>query len=193
MQVSWHDHILKDGEVVVDTIRGHWLGQVKRVAPLLLALAIIIAGWHFFLASKAAFIALVILIVVMIAYAGAMLLLYFGDSLVITNQRLIDYDQPSLFKREVSEIELASIQDVTYAINGFWQTLLNVGTINVDTSSKSTVVEIRNIAHPAEIQSLIVETRRETMKHRHTAQEEAARAIVEMVERLKPSSPQDSH
>lgn len=185
MRISWHDHILKDGEEVIATIYGHWLGQIKRVAPLLLAFALIIIGWKWFLGSQGAFITLILVFLGILIYAGVLVLLYYSDCLVVTNQRLIDYDQPSLLKREVSEIELANIQDVTYSIKGFFQTLLNVGTVKVETSSRSSVVEITHIHHPAALQSLIVETKRSFSGKNRSAEEEAARAIVQLVKKFQ--------
>lgn len=185
MRISWHDHILKEGEEVIATIYGHWLGQVRRVAPLILAGVVLVVGWRWFLSSQGAFFVLIGLCLGILIYIGVVVLLYYSDCLVVTNQRLIDYDQPSLLKREVSEIELANIQDVTYSISGFFQTLFNVGTVKVETSSRSSVVEITYIHHPAALQSLIVETKRTFGGKHRSAEEEAARAIVQLVQKFQ--------
>ncbi len=61
---------------------------------------------------------------------------YWLDAWIITDQRIIDIDQQSLFRREVSEFVLARVQDVTIEIPGFVETVLKFGNIRIQTAGE---------------------------------------------------------
>lgn len=81
---------------------------------------------------------------------------WWNGSYILTNQRIIKIDQQSLFHRMVSEAELDRIQDITSEIHGPIQTILNFGTIHIQTASSSTVINLTNVTDPYEIQQKIV-------------------------------------
>lgn len=66
-------------------------------------------------------------------------LLYFHDyylSLqIVTTDRVIDIDQKGLFKREVNELAIYNIQDVTHKQSGIIQTFLGFGPVILKTAS----------------------------------------------------------
>jgi uncharacterized membrane protein YdbT with pleckstrin-like domain len=59
---------------------------------------------------------------------------YYLDKWVITNKRIIDVDQRDFFSREVSSARYPKIQDATVESVGVVATLLNFGTITVQTA-----------------------------------------------------------
>jgi hypothetical protein len=54
---------------------------------------------------------------------------------LVTNDRIIDIDQRGIFKREVNELAIKNIQDVTYKQNGVLQSLLGYGEVVIKTAS----------------------------------------------------------
>jgi hypothetical protein len=62
---------------------------------------------------------------------------------LVTTDRVIDIDQVGIFKREVNELAISNIQDVTYKQNGLLQSLLGYGEVIIKTSS----VEIGSTAN----------------------------------------------
>jgi hypothetical protein len=54
---------------------------------------------------------------------------------LVTTDRIIDIDQKGIFKREVNELAIGNIEDVTYKQNGFLPTLLGYGEVIIKTSS----------------------------------------------------------
>lgn len=59
---------------------------------------------------------------------------YYLDVWVITNRRIIDIEQHRLFHREVSEISLDRVQNVTVEIPGLIATFLEFGNIKIQTA-----------------------------------------------------------
>jgi len=59
------------------------------------------------------------------------------DMFIITNERLIDITQISFLQRTVASTPLVHIQDATSDVNGFIATLLNYGTVRVETAGAS--------------------------------------------------------
>jgi hypothetical protein len=54
---------------------------------------------------------------------------------LVTTDRVIDIDQKGIFRREVNELAIGNIQDVTYKQNGFLPSLLGYGEVIIKTSS----------------------------------------------------------
>lgn len=54
---------------------------------------------------------------------------------LVTTDRVIDIDQKGIFKREVNELAITNIQDVTYKQNGLLPSLLGYGEVIIKTAS----------------------------------------------------------
>src|SRR3989339_1011860 len=80
--------------------------------------------------------------------------------MLITNKRIIDIDQLHLFEKRVSECPLEHIQDIRYTMKGFFATLLQVGTVIIDSGSVRGHIEFTNIYHPAEVKDVIMWTQK---------------------------------
>jgi hypothetical protein len=59
---------------------------------------------------------------------------YYLSLQIVTSQRIIDIDQKGLFSREVNEMPLANIEDVSYKQDGFWATIFNFGNVILQTA-----------------------------------------------------------
>ncbi|MDO8600254.1 MAG: PH domain-containing protein [bacterium] len=62
---------------------------------------------------------------------------YYLDVWIVTTHRLIDIEQKSLFSREIAEMRLSRIENVTVEVSGFIQTMLGFGDIKVETAGVS--------------------------------------------------------
>jgi len=76
--------------------------------------------------------------------------------LIITDHRVIDYDQSSLFKRTVSNIPIQKIREVFYEIQGFGQVITKTGTITIIISDSQTKFRLRDITNPQSLQNEIL-------------------------------------
>lgn len=61
---------------------------------------------------------------------------YYLDMWIITTERIVDVEQNGLFRREISEIPLQHVQDVTIEVNGIIETFLKFGTIRIQTAGE---------------------------------------------------------
>ncbi len=59
---------------------------------------------------------------------------YYLDVWIITSERIIDVEQKTLFRREISEMSLDRIQNVTVEIPGFFATMMQFGNIKIQTA-----------------------------------------------------------
>lgn len=58
------------------------------------------------------------------------------DMWIITTERVIDIEQSGLFSREISEIPIKHVQDVTIEVHGLIETFLKFGTIRIQTAGE---------------------------------------------------------
>lgn len=91
---------------------------------------------------------------------------YYLSLQIVTSKRLIDIDQRGIFNREVNELPIEKIEDVTYKQKSFFATIFNYGTVSVQTAADSLPPEspgaighggfiFENVPSPAKIQSII--------------------------------------
>lgn len=80
---------------------------------------------------------------------------WYRDQFIITDKRVVNIDQRSLFKRRVSEVELEKIQDIAHEITGVSATTFNFGTVIISPAGGGNI-ELREIPQPAKVQDIIV-------------------------------------
>lgn len=80
---------------------------------------------------------------------------YYLDMWIITNRRVIAIEQKGLFRREIAEILLPRVQDVTIEISGVVETFLKFGTIKIQTAGEREFI-IHNIPRLYEIKDIIL-------------------------------------
>ena len=84
--------------------------------------------------------------------------------LIITDQRIVDVNQKSLFDREVTEVRYHQIEDVLYRTRGFLPTLFRFGSLKIKLKGRASDILFHNIKKPERIQRLIQEV--STMMHK---------------------------
>lgn len=137
---------LSPNETVLLVIRRHWYVFAGSAAvfiillvipPVILALIPVIFPMPDSTAFKPVvnfFLALYL--AGLLAYILVKWLDYYLDVWIITDQRIIDVEQRGLFHREISEIALDRVQNVTVEIPGFMATLLKFGNIKIRTAGQ---------------------------------------------------------
>jgi len=171
----------RDAEEVEFILFKHWY---MLAAPIVKAFAIIAATlfipiWlHFIKFIFSYGILALIYYTWQVFWIGYMIYAYIRwsqDKFIVTNERVINIDQQSPVRRKVSEVELSRIENVTHEVNGFFPTLLNFGTVTIE--SGSLTLALRNVEDPAGIQEDITR-----MVKAKTAQKPmTAAALIELV------------
>lgn len=150
----------RPNEEVVAVIKQHvWL-----LFPIILVwailLAILLVVLNFFMASSISSIAVAVVIVSGGLYSIYKWFIWNNGLYIVTNQRVIKVDQRGLFNRLISEAEIERIQEISTDINGPIKTVLNFGTVKIQTASSTGQVDLSNVPHPYDIQQQIVALQR---------------------------------
>ena len=93
---------------------------------------------------------------------------YYLSLQIVTTKRLIDIDQRSLFNREVNELAIEKVEDISYKQNGVWGAIFDYGNVSVQTAAevstdthKSNAMTggflFDNVPNPAKVHSIIAE------------------------------------
>ena len=81
---------------------------------------------------------------------------YYLDVWFVTNFRVMAIEQRGMFNRKISVFRFDQIQDVTVEVAGILGTLINFGTIRVQTASEDMFV-MRGVAKPERLKERIME------------------------------------
>jgi len=156
---------LEEGETIVGEYKKHWW---------------IIATWAFFLLVIAALpLVLISLMVYFTKFALTTQTVYFVafcytvwvsvlwvmffvewtdyylDVWIVTNRRIVDVDQQGLFHKDEATIRLEDVRDIKVEYGGLIQTILNFGTLSVQSSGARTEFQILNVANPKTVEQII--------------------------------------
>lgn len=156
---------LEDRESIHLIVRPHWIViliqfsiiAILFFAPLLLLLAretyekLGVARPFWALALFASSIYWLLLLL----FLYFSLILYWLDTWVITDERIVDIEQKGLFHREVSEFMLRRVQDVTVETRGLLASLLHFGDIKVQTAGEESFT-MRRAANPDQAKEVIM-------------------------------------
>jgi len=149
--------ILKENEELIRLIRRHPLVYFK---PGLFALILLLMPFFLmFLLFKWEGIGLALFIVLLVIGVIAiirLIVVYYFNAFLITNRRIILYIQHGLFDRKVSEADYDKIQDISYRLKGFWQTLLKYGSLKIQIKNSESILYVKKIAQPDKIQQLLL-------------------------------------
>ena len=156
-----------DNENVILFLRRHWFIFLMRLLLVIIAIIGLAAIYYFFT-----------LLVSNMQEGDYFNLLLFGESLgtlfiwnlffilwldfyldawIVTDERIININQKGFFNRDISELKLTKIQDVTSEIVGVIPTLLNYGNIYVQTAGEKERFVFYQIPDPNGIKNKIIQ------------------------------------
>lgn len=137
---------LEDGEKIILVIRKHWFVMARTVIVFFVLLfipAVVLAllpalGQFLDISSLGPFInfLLTLYLMMLLAFLYLTWMDYYLDMWIITNERIIDVEQFGLFSREISEIPISRVQDVTIEVHGIIETILKFGTLRIQTAGE---------------------------------------------------------
>lgn len=137
---------LNENEKILTTIRKHWFVMARTIVvfvvllllpPMVLSLLpFITAEFDQATIEPLTNLFLSLYIMVLLVFLFLLWMDYYLDMWIITNERIIDVEQQGLFHRQVSEIPLQHVQDVTIEVKGVIETFLKFGTIRIQTAGE---------------------------------------------------------
>jgi Bacterial PH domain len=138
---------IKPYEKIEYVIRRHWITFLPAVGLFLILALIPIAIYFLFnqaapeLIAQNTYHTLIVLLfsvfelsVMLFFYSN--FLMYYLDMMIITNDRLIQIQQKTLFSRSVSELDLFKVQDTSSEIKGVVATILGYGRLGIETAGE---------------------------------------------------------
>jgi hypothetical protein len=153
----------KEGEKILIFTRRHWFvllstclgGLFASVLPLIL---IILGAKILIEYNLSAIFTLTWVIYLMLIwfYVFYKLTMYSLDSWIVTDERILDISQLALFRRKVSELHLASIEDTSVHTDGFIQSYLNFGDVETQTAATTQRFLFDDVPNPLAIKDVIM-------------------------------------
>lgn len=82
---------------------------------------------------------------------------YYLDVYIITDERIVDIRQLGLFKREIAELHLREVQDVSAKVDGFFPTLFHYGDVHIQTAGERENFVFYAVPHPYRVAKKIAD------------------------------------
>ena len=178
----------RDNEEVIFILRKHWINLIKPSFWLFLGLIIVFIILRLAGASSFSAYAFFIWLGLGGTYWVYNWLIWLKDIYILTDQRIIDRDQRSLFSFTVSEAPLENIQDISWEKTGFISAIFNYGNIYVQTAGAKEKIVFENIAYPRRMKERILTLRdfvKDQMREGKEASASDLKKIIEGVLRKK--------
>ena len=153
----------KDEEIILVKHQHPWvlakLGLVIVLLTALVFLSFLIWG-----ASLYSVVVLIGVVIIITIYTTSRMFVFKNSIFILTNYRVINIGQNSLFQRKVQETELENIYNLQYEIKGMMRSLLNFGNIELTTQGdESNIIKFYNIENPHFIHEKISDARRQAL------------------------------
>ena len=88
------------------------------------------------------------------------IMLYFLNTVIVTNQRVIENKQNGFFNYRANEMELSKIQDISIKISGSLATFFDFGDIEIQSAGAKAKFYFDTVPHPEKIREMINEARK---------------------------------
>ena len=182
---------LKEDEEIIAQVRPYFLVYSPK-----LFLGILFIAVSFFLLFPLfyrGFLGVIIFFILFcfgVFYTARTVFVWQGNVFIITNKRLIDFDQKGFFTKVVSEASLEKVQDVSYSYKGFFQTLLKYGKIEIQTSGTTSRLELVDIKNPNLAHEVILEQIRDANTN-NSAKKNDPEKLRDIIEMLKTCNEED--
>ncbi|OHB17744.1 MAG: hypothetical protein A2749_01755 [Parcubacteria group bacterium RIFCSPHIGHO2_01_FULL_45_26] len=160
-----HNLPLEPGEKVIVTYHKHWVVYTIDTFVLLILLILpkIVYVW---LTSGAGFfeinqhLAVFLYFIWFILLWGYFFIIWtnlYLDAWIVTDRRIIDIEQMSLFHRSVSDFRIEKIQNITVTERGFIANLFGYGSIRVETAGEKVELAFDYLPNPYKVRDTINE------------------------------------
>lgn len=157
----------EEKEKLIIFLRRHWINLFLQLLPFLIIVILIFAAyfllsyftslkilnsleWQFIRLATALF-SLFLWSFVFVVFID-----YYLDVWIVTDCRIVNIEQKGLFRREISELRLDNVQDLTTEIIGIIPTFFDFGDLYVQTAGKRERFQFKSIPHPERVRDVIL-------------------------------------
>ncbi len=82
---------------------------------------------------------------------------YYLDVYIITDERIVDIRQIGFFRREIAELHLREVQDVSAKVEGFFPTMFHYGDVHIQTAGERENFVFYSVPHPYRVSKKIAD------------------------------------
>ena len=156
---------LQQGEEVVKFLRRHPIYVILKLVGIVIALILLLlfVSWLTdILPGLLGGIEIWLQIILIVGAAVFGLALWYGyrnDFWAITNRRLIDYSQPTPFRKQTATASLGNIQDASIQVKGILASLFKFGDVICQTAGNTQNFMFRGVPNPNEVLATIDDLR----------------------------------
>lgn len=149
------------GEKTIAVLRMHWFyffGTLLGLFLVFIPISVILIAPGLLGGELSAYIQFIASIILLFWWYWTFLLvtMYLLNVWIITDKRIISSTQQGLFNRRVSELSMDKVQDVSVKVEGMFGTVLDFGTLEVQTAGAENKFFLKNIPTPLQIKDMIM-------------------------------------
>lgn len=104
------------------------------------------------------------------SYAFEQFLKWFFNVSIVTDERVVDIDFPTILYRDISSTKIDMVQDISVKMGGFTRSLFNYGDVYIQTAGEEREFTFEDIAQPERVikilNQLILEEEQEKLEGR---------------------------
>jgi uncharacterized membrane protein YdbT with pleckstrin-like domain len=150
-----HYEAQEEDEKIILFLRRHFFTNISWIIVTFLLFILPFFAFHFFhfnfVPLSFRFIGVVGWYLLTFAFAFERFLAWFFNIDIITDQRVIDVDFPSILYKDISETKLEHIQDISSKTGGFIRSLLNFGNVLIQTAGSLPEFDFEDVPLPDQI------------------------------------------
>ncbi len=174
--------VLQPGERVVFTLKRHPFGILSLYISGVVAVAIIAALAIFLLpnilsqygsdsqTNTLVYAGLGVLVVILILVLGIATSVYWENQWVVTTDSITQISQNSLFGRQVSQLSMDNLEDVTVDQDGILPHMFNYGTLRVETAGERSKFQFPYCPDPNNYARQVLEIHEQFLEDRRNIQ-----------------------
>ncbi len=147
---------LDQDERIIGFFRPHVFFVVVWSVPLTLALVLVFLFMFKFLSLGAIGAVIFILLCALLLFMlASRIVAWYGTLSILTERRLISIRRQSLFRKQVTEVALGNISELSYTSKGIIQTIFRFGNIHLTMFITNTKFTLYNIPSPQKVMDII--------------------------------------
>ena len=136
----------REGEEVIYVFRRHIMTSIKGFLWLVVLTGVGLVPMFIWPGNGQMFFVWLIFLGVGILGAAYSWMLWYFSYYIVTDERLRQTRQKGLFKKSVVDLELSSIQNMSFGVNGVFATMFDYGSILIQTEAGDLVISM--VSHP---------------------------------------------
>jgi len=161
---------MQDGEEVLCEVKRHPIGMVGMylAAGLILVILALVAFVFVPAAAKNmtstsingyAAVAFIVLMIIIVGFVFISHYVYWGSRWILTSDSVTQILQHSLFNKEMAQLSLGNLEDVTAEQNGILAHMFNYGTIKVETAGEREKFVLSYCPNPKQYAQMVLHAR----------------------------------